>query len=326
MAPEASSERMRRILILVPWVMARGEPTVDEVCARFGMSLEELTADIELLMVCGLPPFMPGDYIEAFIEDGRVLINTPASLDRPPRLSSEEALALLVAGRAVLVVLDDEAGAPLRSALEKLARAIAPGDQPFLEDLADRIAVRLDAPGSDLVPMLGRAIERRRRLRIAYFSAGRGEMTEREVDPLLVVQDQAHWYLIARDRASEEERTFRVDRIRDLIDTDEPFEPPPGFDPSRYADGLPFRASPDDVEVKVDIEPPAAWIAETVPHEQARAMGPGVTRLTLRTAQTAWLVHLMLAAAPHARIASPPELADEVRRAAREALSAYEDA
>ena len=36
-APSAD-ERLRRLLALVPWVAAREGPTVEEVCARFGMT------------------------------------------------------------------------------------------------------------------------------------------------------------------------------------------------------------------------------------------------------------------------------------------------
>jgi proteasome accessory factor B len=38
----------RAALALVPWVMSRPDATVEEVCARFGITCEHLLADLEL--------------------------------------------------------------------------------------------------------------------------------------------------------------------------------------------------------------------------------------------------------------------------------------
>lgn len=325
MPVEPTSERMRRILVMVPWVLARGEPSVQEVCERFGITRAELAADIDLLMVCGLQPFMPGDYIEAFIEGDRVIISAPLALDRPPRLARLEALQLLVAGRAMtgLAGLDEEEAASLRSALEKLARALSPGDHEVVAGLADRIAVHLGGPGEHLLPALRDAIERRERLAITYFSAGRAETGAREVDPLLVLRDRGAFYLIARDVGSDEERTFRVDRIRDAAPTGATFEPPPSFDPGRYAEGLPIEPSPDDTLVVIEVSRAAAWMREVIPCERVVDAPDGGARLEIRTARTGWLVPLLLSAGPDARALEPASFVDEVRDAARAALARY---
>ena len=325
MPVEPTSDRMRRILVMVPWVLARGEPTVAEVCAQFGITEAELAADIDLLIVCGLQPFMPGDYIEAFIEDGRVLISAPLALDRPPRLSRQEALALLVSGQAVLGVaaLDDDESTSLRSALDKLARALSPDEHEVVTGLADRIAVHLGGPGEELLPLLRQAIEDRARLRITYFTAGRGETGERDVDPLLVVQDRGAFYLIARDGASGSERTFRVDRIREAGHTGDLFEPPTWFDPGRYAEGVPIEPSPDDALVAIEVSRAAAWMREVIPCETVAETGDGRLRLGIRTAHTAWLVPLLLSAGADARALEPDSLVEQVRDAAADALARY---
>ena len=69
MPAERTTERLKRILVLVPWVIAHPEATVSEVCERFGITRDELASDVDVLMMCGLPPFGPGDLIEAFESD-----------------------------------------------------------------------------------------------------------------------------------------------------------------------------------------------------------------------------------------------------------------
>src|SRR2546430_1276441 len=80
-------------------------------------------------------------------------------------------------------------------------------------DRVDRTTVELASAGDDLLAGLRSAVDRRERLRMTYSSGGREEMTEREVDPLLVCASMGSWYLIAHDHHSGEERTFRIDRI-----------------------------------------------------------------------------------------------------------------
>jgi len=324
MAVEATVERLKRIMVLVPWVMQRGEPTVEDVCRQFGMTGAELAADIDLLMVCGLWPFMPGDYIEAFIEGGRVTISMAHALERPPRLTRREALALLVAGRAVADLPGLDAAASLRSALGKLAAAVSPGDAPHAEDLADRVAMSLGTEGADVLAVLRAAVAERARLRMSYYSAGRDELSSREIDPLLVFGAAGSWYVATHDHLSGEERLFRVDRIKEIERAGERFEPPAGFDASRYQREPLFTAAERDIEVVLDLAPGAAWLAEVVTAEAITKGEAGATRLKLRTPQLPWLVRLLLSAGPDARVVSPPELADALRTAAATALARYE--
>ena len=94
--------RLRRLLAMVPWLSAQDGPTVDEVCARFGVTPQELRDDLELLtLYVGVPPYTPDRFFDLSIEGNRVHARVTPSLDRPLRLTPEEGLALIVAGQAV---------------------------------------------------------------------------------------------------------------------------------------------------------------------------------------------------------------------------------
>ena len=87
-SPEASAAgRLQRLLVLVPWVMAHPEATVDEVCERFDMTRETLIADLELLYVTGVPPYGPGDLMEAWVDGDKVHIGFADWFARAPRLT-----------------------------------------------------------------------------------------------------------------------------------------------------------------------------------------------------------------------------------------------
>lgn len=323
MPPLRTAERLRRILVLVPWVMRHPGVTVGRVCERFSMTPEELAADLDVLLVCGLPPFGPGDLIEAWIDGDEVVIHTADFLARPPRLTRSEALALLVMGRAVAQLPGLGEAASLAGALDKLERAIAPGAARDAREAAGHISVDLQTAGAQMLAELREAIAERRGLRIVYYTHGRDEIGEREVDPLLVYHLGGNWYLAAFDHRSGEERIFRADRIKEAARTERRFDPPAGFDPARYRDGPLFTPSPRDEEVTIDLSPAAAWIREVTPHDREQDLGDGRVRIELRTPHLAWLVRTILAAGTAAIPVAPPALRDAVQEAARRALASY---
>ena len=98
----SADERLRRLLALVPWVVAHDGPTIAEVCQRFGLTEDELISELDLVWCCGVHPFTPDSLIEVSTEDGRVWINYADWFDRPLRLTPEEGLALVAAGAALL--------------------------------------------------------------------------------------------------------------------------------------------------------------------------------------------------------------------------------
>ncbi len=322
MPAEPTTERLERILTLVPWVVSHPDVTVKEVCERFQVSAEELAEDLDLLFVCGLPPFGPGDLIVAFVDGDRVHIDMADYLARPMRLTKTEAVMLLVMARAIASLPGLAEAKSLTSALTKLENAIAPGDAAQAAELAGRVAVELDQESSATLAALRLAIAEGRRVTISYYSYGRGEMTERTICPLVVFTSMGRWYLEAFDGLSKEERVFRVDRIRELSPTGDPCteqetahrEPPERL----------VVPSEHDLTAVIDVSPRAVWVRETTPYERAEELKNGWTRLTLRTPHRVWLERLLLGLGPNAKAVEPPELRQGVRELAARTLARYE--
>jgi proteasome accessory factor C len=101
---------------------------------------------------------------------------------------------------------------------------------------------------------------------------------------------------------------------------------PPPDAVGRDADERLFTPSPEDVVVTVDLEPAARWVATYYPVEHVVELGDGRLRVTLRAASADWVPRLALRLGGELRVVTPPELAEEVRRRAAEALSAYAEA
>lgn len=67
-----------------------------------------------------------------------------------------------------------------------------------------------------------------------YRGTGRGEMTQRQADPLHLRNSAGEWYLIAWDHLRQAPRDFLVSRIKELNVTEQHFDWPPGFTLEEY--------------------------------------------------------------------------------------------
>ena len=103
MTSARTAERLTRILSMLPWVLANPGAEAEEVLERFGYGdRAELVSDLNLVFVCGLPGYGPGDLMDAYLDEDEVVVDMADYFARSPRLSPAEALALLAAGMALV--------------------------------------------------------------------------------------------------------------------------------------------------------------------------------------------------------------------------------
>ena len=118
------TERLPRLLSLVPYLLARPGIPVAEVAADFGISERQLRRDLELLWMCGLPGYGPGDLVDLSFSGDTVTVTEDAGMRRPLRLTTAEATALLVALRTLADLPGVVDTAAVRRATAKIERAV----------------------------------------------------------------------------------------------------------------------------------------------------------------------------------------------------------
>src|SRR5690606_40263136 len=94
-----------------------------DLAADLGVSQAQLRDDLELLWVCGLPGYGPGDLIDMAFDGDRVTLTYDAGIDRPLRLTPDEAVALVVALR-MLAETPDRKSTRLNSSHVKISYAV----------------------------------------------------------------------------------------------------------------------------------------------------------------------------------------------------------
>jgi proteasome accessory factor C len=302
------------LLNLVPYLLARPGIAVAQAAADLDVTERQLREDLELLWLCGLPGYGPGDLIDMAFDGDRVTVTYDAGIDRPLRLTPDEALALVVALRML-------AETPGMAQREAITRALAKIEHAA-GDLADApVAVRLPGNPDRLEEFRG-AVERRRALRITYYTATRDETSERVVDPMRVLVVGGKAYLEAWCRRATAVRIFRVDRIDASIELDEPARVPAHAQATDVRDGQVFQPTPDLMLVTLRVGRGARWITEHYPCEEVRRDGAHWL-VSLRATELSWARRLVLGLGPEVTAVGPPELVAAVEAEARAALTAY---
>lgn len=306
--------RLQRILEMVPFLAANQGVAVEDVCDRFAVSREALVADLELLWMCGLPPYGPGDLFDVAIVDDTVWLTGADSLARPLGLDRTTAARLLLAARLGAEVPGLGAGAALEAAAAKLEAVLGN---------AGSLDVAADTTTAELRSQLATAIGERRVVDIAYWSLSKEREDERSVEPMRLVRHDGTWYLAAWCRTADGMRTFRLDRIRRARLSDESFER--DAEPGEFG----YRPDPADLRVVLELAPEAAWVIE---HYAVEDVGParararadaGWQRVTLAAPSAAFFERLLVRLGPAAAVVKPKRLEEARRSRAREVRALY---
>ncbi len=176
---------------------------------------------MRLIATSGLPgrpgTYQPNDLFDidwdSFEDDDVIVIVHHVAIDDAPRLSAREAAALM-AGLQYLSALARERGQRLARVAAGQARpparrrrpAGSPSPRPRPTSRSDSSARRSPRAGSSS----------------STTCNARGERGRRRADPLRIISQDADWYLQAYCHTREDVRNFRVDRMSELVLTDEP--------------------------------------------------------------------------------------------------------
>jgi proteasome accessory factor C len=157
---------------------------------------------------------------------------------------------------------------PLRLALQNLALGRGGPIEAQPES-----AIKVNFQDPDYSPeMAGRltkleaAISKQRTVKFDYWTISRDEVAQRTVNPYALFSDNGVWYAVGRDLERQDERTFRVSRIRGEITfatrRERDFRPPKDFDPSRYRHRRPWQFGEIAGEARLEVAPDTAWWVE----------------------------------------------------------------
>ncbi|MCI0140899.1 WYL domain-containing protein [Arthrobacter bambusae] len=321
-----SEDQLNRMLQLVPFLVHNQGLPIQEVADRFGVTREELVADLTILICSGRPEGYPDDLFDIDWENEHVYIREHLELNRPIRFSVDEACALLT-GLATLGGLpaqagmsEDEQSGALESVTLKLTGAAGEAGR-LAAAVAGPPVTPADAGAFDTIT---HAIQSGQQLRLRYLSRQRDSISERDVDPFRLYSLDNTWYFEAYCHSKAGLRNFRLDRIEEVTPNGQPVSRS-----SAVEEGVPvklYTPNDDDVVVVLHLTRQGVGLAGDYYAERTAVLPDGGLLAEIRFGNADWLPMFVAQHGGAARILQPAELADKSAAWVAAALRQYKQA
>lgn len=219
--------RTNRVLDLLDALRAYEATSVGVLAAELGVSRRTLLRDLAILRDRGWPiEGEPGPGGGIRLAHGRGLSAV--------HLGEAETVSLWLAARLSETLSPMPWTGTARSALDKVLASLPQERRRRLRRFVRRVIVGrpateqvrsgLGRPSDGLIPMLEHAFAADRCMSFAYVDRN-DRRSRRRVEPHGLMVEAPAWYLLARDLANGEARTFRMDRIRNPQLEDARFKP-----------------------------------------------------------------------------------------------------
>jgi len=168
-----------------------------------------------------------------------------------------------------------------------------------IEDVA-RDFVQVELANEAMLSLVQQAIDQHEQLKILYAPASAEGASERTVEPREIKVLNGHTYMRAFSTNRGSWRTFRIDRITDIVARSPASEERPGDDVVNWL----TQVGDEGEEVVVIVEPYARYLFEPLPSSQWLALADGRHAVKFRVSDESFLDHLMVLAGPGAVVAT----------------------
>ena len=322
--------RLRRLLYLVPAVLARQGVPVSELAKELDIDEATLREDINLLSMVGPPQGGPDEFLLLTIdeEDDCVYADLPQGLTRPLRLTAAEAFSLTLGLRALAgsgVRPYEDAVARL---LAKIRAALGEASPELLALERESVVETEDHTRLALLSDLHRAITAHKAVSAQYHSASRGQTEQRGIDPYALVNHRGSWYLVGRCHRHNEPRLFKVERLSKVTvaESEPSFEVQPGFDLEKFRRDNLFTPEPTPPRVQLRFDKSLAYEVRTR-FDPARVTKcrDGSLEVSIENPLSDWLVNWILTFGTGVEVLEPVELRQSVAARARQITQLHLD-
>ena len=207
--------RIDRLQAILTTLQSKRVVKAEDLATRFDVSVRTIYRDIRSLEAGGIPIGAEAG-IGYFLTEG---YHIP-----PVMFTHEEARALLLAGKIVEKTTDKQVTANFDAALTKVRAVLDMEKKEELEGLEKDIIInpfpneqQPHGPEELQIDKIKEALSTSRVINFDYHSAGKGEFTNRNVEPIGLCYYYNKWHLIAYCQMREAYRDFRLDRVSKLL-------------------------------------------------------------------------------------------------------------
>jgi len=304
-----ATERLRRLLSVLPLFAEREEIALAELERSSGVDVQVLIADLAAVTERGDEPGGFIASVDASIGPSRVTIRSEHFL-RPLRLDVSELCALELGLAMLAATSAPDEQRTLARARARVRDAIVA--LPAGESAADMWhGIAPTTANSELLSQLRRALANHRKVRVTYRKGAAEDPSERTLRGYGLIPANDTWYFVAHCETSDGVRFFRLDRVERVTVMEDGYRLPSRESVERLlVAGKPFHSEHAGV-LTVRYSPRIArWIAE---RERMSLADDGSLTLEHPLADTDWAVRHVLQYGPDAEVIAPAEVREQIR-------------
>jgi len=309
---ESALDRVGRALNLIPFLAKNPGLSVVQIADRFHSTPAQISKDLSLLHMCGLPGYTHLELLNINFDDPEAIFIADAQvLDQPRSLTQVEALTLVL---GLQLLSEVSSGEEEQGAITSLQKRIG---ERIEEQLAAQITITDGVEESPFTAAITHAISNQQFLSMEYNSASSDSITAREIFPLSISYQHGIGYLQAIAKAEQEVRTFRIDRIVQLN---------PGVSLPGYAETIIVDQATGAAElIEIEMGPDGVFFVEK--HNEIVTsfdeLGENY-RITLHAAAGEWLIRTLLSWPSAVKVVAPKSLVQLLHERIAGALANYE--
>lgn len=201
-----SSERLKRLILELPWLSKNKSVTIDQFCKTFSISQEQAVKDLTLLTFVG-PSQFGGDLVDIQISDEIITVVDNQKHGNSMRFTPEELMVLIASLN--LLIQGDQTNLTLKSLNDKIISV-------FYKETSEK-----QNKYENILIVLQNSIESKKLINMDYID-GRNYVKQNLLIKVLAIDDMGGFkYLQGIDCKSNSTKSYRLDRILRVSLSDE---------------------------------------------------------------------------------------------------------
>lgn len=304
--------RMARLLELLSVIRFHPDWGPKKLAGYFEISEKRIYDDLNEINAANIPIVYNGK--------GYSFLSTAAL--PPVHFTLDETLAMLMSSKMIQAQKDDAYAGGARSATAKLLNLVPQNIREHFIELDEKVSVEAKgrSPLNHSLKEINEAIVERKVLSMTYYSFSSDEKRKRQVNPYALVFRGNSWYMIGHCHLRDEVRTFRVNRMEKVAQTDENFEYPDDFSIVDHLDGSWSIFQGEETEVVVKFSPSIAPLIEEhrwQPDQKIERHPDGSVTFRAVVKGTLEIRRWVLSWGDEAEVLEPESLREEIRSIAK---------
>jgi len=305
--------KLERMLSIITYLLNHEKVKSKELADKLEVSVRTIYRDIDAISRAGIP-------IVAYQgADGGIGIVEGYKLDKSV-LTSDEIVKIVTALKGLDSVSED---IKIKLLIEKLTGIASKTDcvPTGNEIMIDLSSWNQNDQLSAKIKLIRKAIQERRVIKFAYYT--NENLTERSVEPYVIVFKETNWYLYSYCLLRKDFRLFKIRRMIDVLPTDITFEKREGHSVDEVQWNEEFDADKHSKIVALFDSAMKYSIDDIFGVENYNILEDGKIQVTFNMAINRWVCGFLLGFGDKVEVLEPLELRNQMKSMAESVYKVY---